>query len=306
MKPKISDLNSLITNALPMIRRLVSEDIEIVVTLDPELARVSIDPGQIEQVLVNLIINSRDAMPNGGRIMIETKNVTLGQKLASQHWEIPLGEYVVMEISDTGIGIPEDILPYIFEPFFTTKEVGEGTGLGLSICSGIVSQSDGIIIVDSKPDEGSSFKVFLPAATDNFLRIIPNDPSEVPVDIVTVLVVEDEPTVLNAIRHVLSQSGYIVLVSANAREARDIARKEKRIDLLITDVVMPVMSGRELAIELVELFPDMKVLYISGYTDDVVLRHGISVGNVEFLQKPFTSNVLAHKVREVLNSKYTS
>jgi PAS domain S-box-containing protein len=301
---KTLNLNDLVLNVDKLLRRLIGEDIELVTLPASDLGQVKADPGQLEQVLVNLAVNARDAMPKGGKLTIETANVTLSQAYARQHAEVTPGEYVMLAVSDTGIGMTEEVKAHIFEPFFTTKEMGKGTGLGLATCFGIVKQIGGHIWVYSEPDQGTTFKIYLPrveAAAD--LSAKPEEVDDLPRGTETVLLVEDEPAVRVVAVQTLQEQGYTVLEAANGDEALRVAqeRAEEAIHLLLTDVVMPRMSGKELASQLKTIRPGLKVLFISGYTDNAIIHNGVLEPGIAFLQKPFTPEVLARKVREVLD-----
>jgi CheY-like chemotaxis protein len=253
---------------------------------------------------MNLAVNSRDAMPQGGKLTIKTSNAHLDEAFAKSHPEVQTGRYVLLAISDTGCGMNQETLSRIFEPFFTTKGPGQGTGLGLATVYGIIKQSGGYIYVDSEPGRGSTFKIFLPQVESMILnRKSQLGISKSPGGHETVLLVEDENTLRILIRRTLEMKGYKVLEAEEAEDALQLsARHQGPIHLLLSDVVMPRMSGRELADRLGPLRSEMKVLYLSGYTNDAVVRHGLSEGEIEFLQKPFTPDVLARKVREVLDS----
>lgn len=303
LAPKVLDLNDLVRDVEKMLRRIIGEDIEMSIALQPQLGAVKADPGQLEQVLLNLSVNARDAMPQGGKLTIETDNVDLGDEYVRSHAEVRPGRYVMLAVTDTGVGMPEEVKSRLFEPFFTTKERGKGTGLGLAVVHGIVKQSDGSIEVSSAPGEGTSFKIYLPrveqaALTDKTQQ----GPGFAPQGSETLLLVEDEDAVRTLTRLTLQQSGYSVLEASNGEEAIRVATNHQaKIHLLVTDVVMPGLGGRVLAERLLSLRPEMKVLYLSGYTDDAVVRHGILHEKVNFLQKPFSPNALAHLVREVLD-----
>jgi two-component system, cell cycle sensor histidine kinase and response regulator CckA len=302
LEPRVVDLNASLLGIETMLQRVLGEDIELRFALSPGLGRVRVDPGQIEQVIMNLVINARDAMPTGGTLSIETKNIA-GDALVGEQLGIGPGPHVVMAVSDDGCGMDKATQARIFEPFFTTKEAGKGTGLGLSTAFGIIKQSGGDIGVCSAPGAGTTFQVYLPqvdaapvAANDSWpLRDEPRG-SE------TVLVVEDESQVRRLACSVLRNAGYHVLEAQDADEALRLRNTSKApVDLLLTDVVMPKMSGRELAERIAALGAPIKVLYMSGYTDDAVLRHGVSGSGAAFLQKPLTPGMLTRKVREVLD-----
>ena len=301
--PRVMDLNASIRDNMRMLRRLLHENVELVTVVDEHLGHVRADPGQIDQVLVNLAVNARDAMPRGGRLTIETSNVSVSPSDAAKHPSFREGDYVLLAVSDNGVGIDKEILPYIFEPFFTTKEQGKGTGLGLSMVYGIVKQSGGWIWVYSEVGRGTTFKVYLPRIDE------PLGPTTIPKDVErpcgheTILVVEDEPGVRKLTCHILRAHGYAVIEAASGGEA--IAKSDNdgpSIHLLVTDVVMPGMSGPELAGTLTARYPNVKVLYTSGYTDATIVEHGLGTGVLSFLQKPFTPGDLTRKVRDVLDA----
>ena len=301
--PRVLDLNKLITGLSTMLRRLIGEDIDLQLVLRPDLGMVSADPGQIEQVLMNLVVNARDAMPKGGTLTIETANVDLDESYSGRHLAVKPGPYAQIAVSDNGSGMDEATQARLFEPFFTTKASGRGTGLGLSTVFGIVKQSGGNLNVYSVPNCGTSVKIYLPridqpvALETELLRKREVSGSE------TVLLVEDEESVRTLVRETLVRVGYKVMDASDPLEARQLSdRYRKPIHLLITDVVMPKFSGRELAEELRARRPGMKVLYMSGYTDSAIVNTGILQQEVAFLQKPFTPAALTEKVREVLES----
>ena len=302
LQPKVLDLNSIVFDMDRMLRRLIGEDIDLVTLLEPRLGQVKADPGQIEQVIMNLAVNARDAMPKGGKLTIETKNVYLDRAYASTHPSVQPGKYVMLAVSDSGTGMDVETQARIFEPFFTTKEVGRGTGLGLSMIYGIVKQSGGNIWVYSEPGHGTTFKIYLPrieeeASTESTLVTAGTARGTE-----TILVVEDEAGLRELIKEILEEEGYTVLATHDGHEALSICEQhDESIDLLITDVVMPGLSGRELAERLADNRPQVKVLFMSGYTDDAVVRHGVLEAEALFLQKPFTPDALARKVREVLD-----
>ena len=304
MSPRVIDLNSIVTDMNAMLGRLIGEDVEVQMALNPHLGPMRGDPTQIEQIIVNLAVNSRDAMPNGGVLTLETDNVTLDGAYARRHVSVQPGSYVMLAVSDTGLGMDEKTQLHLFEPFFTTKEQGKGTGLGLATVYGIVKQSGGNIWVYSEPGHGTTFKVYFPVVQESVEAPAPNQPLSSPVGgSETILVVEDQDEVRKLICAVLRHSGYGVLESSNGGEALLVCeRYRETIHLMVTDVVMPGMSGRELSDRIALLRPAMKVLYLSGYTSNAIVHHGVLDAGILFLQKPFTPLILAQKVREVLDS----
>jgi len=302
--PQVLDLNAAVANMEKILRRLIGEDIELETVQRPDLGMVKADPAQIEQVIMNLAVNSRDAMPQGGKLIIETANVELDGAYAGSHVAVSPGPYVMLAVSDTGVGMDAETRARIFEPFFTTKERGRGTGLGLATVYGIVKQSAGNIWVYSERGRGTTFKIYLPRAEEVVVaahvfaaQATPPRGSE------TILLVEDEDGVRSLVRRVLQESGYTVLEASRPNEALTTCQQyEGLIHLLFTDVVMPQMSGRELAEKLSPLRPEMKTLYMSGYTDVAILHHGVLDPGMPFLQKPFTTEAIAHKVRQVLDA----
>ena len=302
LQPRVLDLNASIRESTKMLRRLLGEDVELATVLDTALARIKADPGQLDQVLVNLAVNARDAMPRGGKLTIETRNVTVDAEEAQRHPSFQPGTYVLLAVSDTGAGIADKDMPYIFEPFFTTKGQGQGTGLGLSMVYGIVKQSGGWIWAYSEPGRGTTFKIYLPRVEARLTPVDPAAEPDSPRGSETILVVEDDETVRKLTCHVLRKHGYEVMEASNGGEALLTCEAHREpIPLLISDVVMPRMSGPELAARLQTLHPEMRVLYTSGYTDAAVVRHGLSEDTMWFLQKPFTPSQLARKVRDVLD-----
>jgi two-component system, cell cycle sensor histidine kinase and response regulator CckA len=303
MQPKVLDLNHVVTGLSAMLRRLIGEDIDLQLTLREDLGRVNADPGQIEQVMMNLVVNARDAMPQGGTLTIETANVTLDEKYASRHIAVKSGPYVLLAVSDTGKGMDEATKSRLFEPFFTTKEPGKGTGLGLSTVFGIVKQSGGSVQVYTEEGRGSSVKVYLPRIDQKVSLERALRRKQAAKGSETILLVEDDEMVRTLVRETLERDGYKMIDSADPVEAQRLADGYRgKIQLLITDVVMPRLSGKELAGSLAQARPDLKVLYMSGYTDSAIVNSGILQKEVAFLQKPFTPAGLSNKVREVLDA----
>jgi signal transduction histidine kinase len=302
LTPVVLNLNTLVANTEKMLRRLIGEDVRLLTCLDSDLHPVKADPGQVEQVIMNLAVNARDAMPQGGEVVIETRNVELDEGYADAHPGVRPGGHVLLEVRDTGCGMDEPTKARLFEPFFTTKEPGKGTGLGLATVYGIVNQSDGHITVQSEPGRGATFQIYLPQVTSCVPQPPPGLSAAGPVQgAETVLLVEDEEDVRKLARHVLQANHYRVLEAADGSEALQVsAAWHEPIHLLVTDVFMPTMSGRQLADRLTPLRPNLKILYMSGYTDDAIVRHRVLEPGNHFLQKPFTPRDLACKVREVL------
>jgi len=303
IEPRVINLNGLILNMDRMVRRLIGEDMELVTLPASDLGLVRADPGQIEQALVNLIVNARDAMPGGGRLTIETSNVTLDEQYVQSHPGATVGDHVMLAVSDTGTGMSDEVKAHLFEPFFTTKEVGKGTGLGLATVYGIVKQHQGNIWAYSELGVGTSFKIYLPRVSAQAERLPRRDEAGfLPQGHETVLLVEDEPSVRAVATRILREQGYNVIESANGEEALRLARAYPGpIHLLVSDVVMPQMGGKDLAERLLLKRPDMAVLFVSGYTDDAIVHRGIVSRSAAFLQKPFTASSLARKVRQVLD-----
>ena len=284
-----------------MLGRLIGEQIRIVTSLDPDLGLVVADHGQMVQILMNLVINARDAMPSGGRIVLETRNVDVDENSRPSKDAAP-GGYVLLSVADTGVGMSEEVLKHVFEPFFTTKGMGLGTGLGLSTVYGTVKQSGGWVRAESKLGEGSRFLIYLPrVAAAAVVQQSSAPPMEIAGGEETVLVAEDQPEVRRLALLILKNNGYRLLEASGGPEALELSRRHAGpIDLLLTDVIMPEMTGRELADRLRESRPSIKVLYVSGYTADVIGREGVLEKGVDYLPKPFTPADLAAKVREVL------
>jgi two-component system, cell cycle sensor histidine kinase and response regulator CckA len=304
LAPRVIDLNEVVVESEKMLRRLLGEDIELIVHCARILSRVKADPGQIDQVVLNLAINARDAMPDGGKLTIETRDVVLDESYRTEHFESSVGPHVMLAVSDTGIGMDKQTQARIFEPFFTTKELGKGTGLGLSTVFGIVKQSGGNIWVYSEPGGGTTFRVYLP--------VVDGSDAEIPEAVAlttlegteTILLVEDQDEVRRVAQAILRKFGYHVIEACNAGEALLTCERHPRtIHLLLTDVVMPQMSGRELAERLLRIRPAMKVLYMSGYTENAIVHHGILDSGISYLQKPIVPEALARRVREVLDAR---
>ncbi len=303
LRAEVLDLNAVVADMHGMLQRLLGERIELVVRPAKGLAAVKADRGQIEQIVMNLSVNARDAMPEGGALTIETHNVDLDAEYAAVHPSAVPGPHVLLAVSDAGVGMDAETLTRIFEPFFTTKESGRGTGLGLSTVYGIVKQSGGTVWVYSEPGRGSTFKIYLPQVSERAQVVRAAPAAKTTRGTETILVVEDEESVRMLAARVLEAAGYTVLKAANAEEALAlVAGQSGTVHLMLTDVVMPGMTGRELAIRLADSRPAMKVLYTSGYTDDVALRHGVIDDSAEFIGKPYTMSQLTRKVREVLDS----
>ena len=301
LQPRVLDLNKLVGSLGTMLRRLIGEDIELRLVLKPDLGRVSADPGQVEQVIMNLVVNARDAMPKGGVLTVETANTHLDEHYAGCHIAATPGPFILLAVSDTGSGMDDATKARLFEPFFTTKSVGSGTGLGLSTVFGIVKQSGGSVEVYSEPGRGTSVKVYLPRIDQPVVV----EPQHLKKSVVrgteTILLAEDDEMVRTLVCETLKQEGYRVLAASDPLEVQRIAESHRGpIHLLITDVVMPKVSGRELAGQVMGKRPGLKVLYMSGYTDNAVVSSGILHQEVAFLQKPFTPASLVEKVRDVL------
>jgi PAS domain S-box-containing protein len=305
MTPRVVNLNDIMLNLDSLLRRLIGEDIEVLTVPANDLGAVTADPGQIEQVIMNLALNARDAMPHGGKLTLETSNEQLDEAYAQRHQPTVAGRYVMLAVTDTGHGMSPETQARIFEPFYTTKEVGKGTGLGLSMVYGIVKQSGGYIWVYSEPDRGTTFKIYLPrvdqpvetSGSENRSRSVQRGTE-------TILLVEDDPQLRQLSSSVLAHCGYKVLTANGPEEGLAICRENHRdIRLLVTDVVMPHMNGRQLAEQILQVSPNVKVLYISGYTSNAIVHYGVLDAGLWFLPKPFTLSALVAKVREVLDSK---
>ena len=302
LEPRVLDLNTVVADTSRLLGRLIGEDVVLSTVLHEGLGRVKADPGQLEQVVMNLALNARDAMPRGGRLTIETANVTLDEVYAAMHAEVIPGAYVLLAVSDTGRGMDESTRERMFEPFFTTKGLGKGTGLGLSTVFGVVKQSGGHIWVYSEPGHGSTFKVYLPVVYEMDSPEELHDAAGIPRGTETILVVEDEVAVRTATVFVLRSLGYHVIEASNGFDAiRHATEQANAIHLLLSDVIMPEIGGREVAAAVTAVRPGIKVLFLSGYTDDAIVRHGILQEQVAFLQKPFTPTSLARKIRAVMD-----
>jgi PAS domain S-box-containing protein len=305
LQPKVLDLNATITTTGRMLSRLIGENIRVRLVLDPSISRVRVDPGQLDQVLMNMAVNARDAMPNGGTLTITTQELELTHDVAAR-LEAQPGRHVMIAIADTGVGMSPDVMVQIFDPFYTTKGVGNGTGLGLSMVFGIVRQSGGSISVESEPGQGSTFRIFLPVATESATSPDATVPTPSLQGSETVLLVEDDTGVRELARRTLAAQGYDVLVAADGRAALAIAAtRGNDIALVVTDVVMPDMSGPELVTALQTSWPQLRVIYMSGYTSDTAVLQGVAASEIAFLQKPHTPLRLVHMVRAVLDSTVT-
>ncbi len=303
IEPKVVNLNAILLEMDKMLRRLIGEDIELVTIPGDELMPVFFDPGQIAQILTNLVVNSRDAMPHGGKLTIATRNVAVDDNFCRVHPGINPGKYVLLMVADTGRGMDEETLSHVFEPFFTTKSLGNGTGLGLATCHGIVKQNNGGIFISSAPGQGTTVEVYLPAqqrANENISAS--KSRTELYGGSERILLVEDDPDIRKITGNFLSKAGYRVLTAANGEEGFGIARNSgEGIDLLITDMVMPLMSGRELAERVKAMNKDTKILFMSGYTNDLIQHHGVLEPHINFMQKPFSIKEFAKKVRDILD-----
>ena len=303
----VVDLDSVVNDLDKMLRRLIDENIELTVVPGRQTGRIRADVGYVGQVLTNLVVNARDAMPNGGKLTISTHNVTLDENYTQSHASLVPGDYVMLSVSDTGTGMSEEVQARLFEAFFTTKPKGKSTGLGLATCHNIVQQSGGHIGVYSEPGKGTTFKIYFPRVEQGLLDAASNSvqTGPLPRGTETLLVVEDDPAVRQLARGVLEAQGYEVLSAANGQEGLHMASNHQGspINLVITDVIMPLMGGRVMAEWLKTTDPDLKILFTSGYTDDALAQHGVMEAGIEFLAKPYTPAALAWKVRELLDSE---
>ena len=303
IEPRVLDLNAVILDIKKMLRRLIGENIEFCTLLDPAAGHIKADPGQIEQVIMNLAVNARDAMPTGGKLTVTTANTTLDKNRLKYFPDMGAGDYVMLAIADTGTGMSEEVKAHLFEPFFTTKPPGTGTGLGLATCFGIVKQNTGHINVHSELGSGTTFKIYFPQVQSAIEPLrVRNQPTGVAGGNETVLLVEDEPVVRELAVATLREKGYTVVEAVNGEEGLRLAQQhDGKIDLVLTDVVMPVMGGKEMADALRTSHPDTKVLFTSGYTEDALGHHGVLRPGILFLPKPYLTATLARKVREVLD-----
>jgi two-component system, cell cycle sensor histidine kinase and response regulator CckA len=304
LQPCLLDLDQVIIGIAPMLERLIGEDIEVVTSIAPDLGIMRADPGQLEQVLVNLAVNARDAMPDGGVLSLRAENLDVRPGERSAPDRVPVGRYVLLTVADTGCGMSPEVRDRVFEPFFTTKALGKGTGLGLSTVYGIVEQSGGMIWVDTTPGHGSAFSMCFPMVAECQAAAVNEDAAgATPRGAETVLVVEDETGVRLLARKILERQGYVVIDAANGNEALALAASHRGpIELLITDMVMPDLNGRDLSKRLLAIYPALRVIYMSGYTDDEIIRRGLEANN-RFVEKPFTVETLACAVRSALDDQ---
>ena len=305
IRSMVLDLNDVLKDLEKMLHRLIDEHVELTVELGKEIGRIQADPGQIGQVLMNLVVNARDAMPTGGRLTIMTRSVAVDENYSRNGSELPNGNYVMLSVSDTGCGMTDSVKAHLFEAFFTTKSKGKGTGLGLVTCQTIVKRSGGFISVHSEPNKGATFEIYFPQVDQPVEKTTQMpEAGPLPRGTETLLVVEDEPVVRNLARNVLRMQGYDVLDAADGREGLQVAREHKGppIRLVIADVVMPHMGGKMMAEWLKSCYPDLKVLFTSGYTDEAIVHHGVLQPGVAFLAKPYNPAILARKVREILDT----
>lgn len=304
LQPVTLNLNTVVTQMDKLLRRLIGEDIDFVTKLHPNLDMVQFDPGQIEQIVMNLAVNARDAMPNGGKLTIETANIELDENYASMHPSARPGPHVMIAVTDTGTGMDAETKARVFEPFFTTKEQGKGTGLGLATVYGIVKQSGGNIWVYSEPGHGTTFKIYLPRAQESVhIAEYPSAKSASAKSTETILIVEDEEAVRNLLRLVLEADGYKVMATGDVDEAIQLCRQQRdKIDLLLTDVVLPKMGGPQLAEQIAAICPRTKIVYMSGYTDNAIIHRGILEAGAAFIEKPISPKMLLERIREYLSS----
>jgi PAS domain S-box-containing protein len=305
VSPKVLSLNDTVSGMLKMLRRIIGEDIDLAWMPDHDLWQVKIDPSQLDQILANLVVNARDAIPGVGKVTIETDNATLDEAYCADHSGCVPGQYVLLAVSDDGVGMSREVLEHLFEPFFTTKEMGKGTGLGLSTIYGIVKQNEGFINVYSEPGKGTTVRIYLPRFEDGGIAVTEGAESQTPLGgNETVLLVEDEESILKIARAMLERLGYTVLAAGRPSEAIRLAGAHSGpIHLILTDLVMPEMNGKELAAQLSSIYPDLKSLYMSGYTANMIAHHGVLNKGVRMIQKPFSLRDLATKVRDVLDKR---
>jgi signal transduction histidine kinase/ActR/RegA family two-component response regulator len=301
IEPRVLDLNAVVGNMRGLIGRLIGEDVNVVLNLRAGLPTVKADAGQMEQIVLNLAVNARDAMPGGGTLTIETTNVDIDENYANTHFPVEPGPYVGLTVTDTGTGMSPEVQARLFEPFFTTKEIGKGTGLGLATVHGIVARTGGSIGVSSEVGKGSSFTAYFPHSAVGVAADLPAPAVQARPAEETLLVVEDEEALRILAKRILERQGYRVLLAANAGEALQLFKSNEVIDLILTDVIMPGGSGAELTRRLVAERPGLKVVYMSGYTDEAISHHGVLDPGIAFLHKPFTSETLGRKIREVLD-----
>jgi signal transduction histidine kinase/CheY-like chemotaxis protein len=304
LQPKVLDLNVAIAEMEGMLRRLIGEHISLTTLPGRNLGRVKADLGQVEQIIMNLTVNARDAMRDGGSLTIETDNVTFDETYVSQHAGVSAGPHVMLAITDTGHGMTKEVMAHLFEPFFTTKGLGLGTGLGLATCYGIIKQSGGHITVYSEPGQGSTFRIYLPRVDQaSDAQASQHRPANLPQGSETILIVEDEVSVRRLTALTMRGLGYSILEASNGKDALRVVREcnGNRIDFLITDVTMPEMGGAELARQFTALHPETKILFVSGYTENTIVHKGTVDAGIEFLPKPYMPSVLARKVREILD-----
>jgi PAS domain S-box-containing protein len=302
LQPRVLQVNEVVQNMEKMLRRLIGEDVELSIVFDRALGRIKADPGQLEQVIMNLAVNARDAMPRGGKLTVSTSNVLIDHELKFRNRTLDVGEYVLLAITDNGVGMNEEVKAHLFEPFFTTKGLGKGTGLGLATCYGIISQSGGDIHVYSEPNSGTTFKIYFPRTDAIPEPAMVADTSDMYAGNESILIVEDDPAVRRMAVVILRNCGYKIQESNNAFEALEVFRRNPNFDLVLTDVIMPQMSGKEMSDKIREQCPQTKILLMSGYTDDALAHHGVLDEGLLFLEKPFSPAKLTRKVREVLDA----
>jgi CheY-like chemotaxis protein len=301
VEPVVVDLNQLLVGAMGILERLIGEDVQVVFKPGTNLRAVRIDPSGMEQVLINLAVNARDAMPQGGQLSIETSEVEVDAELCRNHLDARPGRYLLLSVKDTGVGMSEGVLSRLFEPFFTTKGPGRGTGLGLSIIYGIVQQGGGFVHVESDLGRGSTFRIYLPAVLERPAAPVTFVEPELPKGNETILLVEDEVLVRSLVSKFLNSQGYRVLSAARGSDAIQLAAEHgARIDLLLSDVILPNMNGRQIYERLAGSMPKLRVLFMSGYTENIIAPHGVLEAGFYFVQKPFSLKELARKVREAL------